>query len=323
MNNYEGEKYKVKLWSMVICTTCCLFGSIVGIGAYFTYSNNMFCHVTSNHFLCRSSSGEDSSKPDLCIECNTTNITTYANATNLTNITTYANTTDILLKTNSSGFGNMSGISNIYGNINDTYIWNKTEPVLNQYIIRNANNIENNVDGNKVTADVGAALAVSVASVFIFIGCVSAVGWYVKYKPNPIKNYITNKSASKPIKLTKEEIEISQINPIMKALGENNKSLMAKAIRNITLATEKDHDHDFSEALALYNKGIEQLMVYMKHVNNAGERFQMAKKIDVYVKRATYLQTVILNMEEIRCVDKGPVAPLMEKKCVCDANTLV
>jgi len=284
MNNYEGEKYKVKLWSMVICTTCCLFGSIVGIGAYFTYSNNMFCHVTSNHFLCRSSSGEDSSKPDLCIECNTTNITTYAN---------------------------------------DTYIWNKTEPVLNQYIIRNANNIENNVDGNKVTTDVGAALAVSVASVFIFIGCVSAVGWYVKYKPNPIKNYITNKSASKPIKLTKEEIEISQINPIMKALGENNKSLMAKAIRNITLATEKDHDHDFSEALALYNKGIEQLMVYMKHVNNAGERFQMAKKIDVYVKRATYLQTVILNMEEIRCVDKGPVAPLMEKKCVCDANTLV
>ena len=311
MDEYEGENYRVKIWAFVICTTCCIFGSIMGIGAYFTYSNNMFCHITSNHFLCRAR--ENSSKPVLCIECNTTGVD---------NVTTYGNTTDIILKTNSSGFGNTSGISNISGSLNNTYGGNETGYVLNQYIIKNANNIENRREEINGGKDVGAALAVSVSIVFIFIGCILASGWYIKYKPNPIKNYITNKSASKPIKLTKEEIEFSQINPIMKSLGENNKSLIAKAIRNITRATEKDHDHDFSEALVLYNKGIDQLMVYMKYINNAGERFQMAKKIDVYVKRANYLQTVVLNMEEMRCIDKGPVAPLMEKKCVCDANTL-
>jgi hypothetical protein len=286
----------------------------VGIGAYFTYSNNMFCHVTSNHFLCRSSSGENSSKPVLCIECNTTGVD---------NVTIYGNTTKIVLITNSSAFGNISGISNISGSLNNTYGGNETGYVLNQYIIKNANNIENNVDGHKETTDVGAALAVSVSIVFIFIGCILASGWYIKYKPNPIKNYITNKSASKPIRLTKEEIEISQINPIMKSLGENNKSLIAKAITNITRATEKDHDHDFSEALVLYNKGIDQLMIYIKNLNNAGERFQMAKKLDMYVKRANYLQTVVLNMEELKGIDKGPVPPLIEKKCICDANTLV
>ena len=312
MDKYEGENYRVKIWAFVICTTCCIFGSIVGIGAYFTYSNNMFCHVTSNHFLCRSSSGENSSKPVLCIECNTTE----AN-----NVTVYGNTTKIVLITNGSALGNISGISNISGSLNNTYVGNETGYVLNQYIIKNTNNIEREeINGGK---DVGAALAVSVASVFIFIGCILAFGWYVKYKPNPIKNYITNKSASKPIRLTKEEIESSQINPIMKSLGENNKSLIAKAITNITRATEKDHDHDFSEALVLYNKGIDQLMIYIKNLNNAGERFQMAKKLDMYVKRANYLQTVVLNMEELKGIDKGPVPPLIEKKCICDANTLV
>ena len=255
MDEYEGETYRVKIWAFVICTTCCIFGSVMSIGAQFTYSNNMFFHITSNHFLCRAR--ENSSKPVLCIECNTTGVG---------NVTTYGNTTDIILKTNNSGFGNTSSIGNISGSLNNTYGGNETGYVLNQYI-RNANNIENSVDGYKETTDVAAALAVSVSIVFIFIGCILASGWYIKYKPNPIKNYITNKSASKPIKLTKEEIEFSQINPIMKSLGENNKSLIAKAIRNITLATEKDHDHDFSEALVLYNKGIDQLMVYMKYIN--------------------------------------------------------
>ena len=180
------------------------------------------------------------------------------------------------------------------------------------------NDIEKNVGGS---SDVGAALAFSIACVFVFIGCILSCGWYIKYKPNPIKNIITRASASKPIRLTKEEIELSQINPIMKSLGENHKSLLAKAVKNITCATEKDKDHYFPEALELYNKGIDQLLAYMKRSDNANERFQMAKKVDMYVKRASHLQTVISN-NALVYVDKTPVRPLIEKKCVCDANTL-
>ena len=64
--------------------------------------------------------------------------------------------------------------------------------------------------------------------------------------------------------MTKEEIEISQINPILKALDNDNKSLFMKAIKNITEATKKDNSHDFTEAIQLYQLGIDKLMVYMK-----------------------------------------------------------
>ena len=146
--------------------------------------------------------------------------------------------------------------------------------------------------------------------------------WYIKYKPNPIKNLITRSTASKPITLTKEEIELSQINPIMKSLGENHKSLLASAIKNMTLATIKDNDHYFSEALVLYNKGIDQLMAYMKKEGNADARFQLAKKLDMYVERAKYLQSYLKNKDLMDSMNKAPAAPLIEKKCVCDANVL-
>ena len=50
MDEYEGENYRVKIWAFVICTTCCIFGSIMGIGAYFTYSNNV--RKMPLHYVC-------------------------------------------------------------------------------------------------------------------------------------------------------------------------------------------------------------------------------------------------------------------------------
>ena len=175
---------------------------------------------------------------------------------------------------------------------------------------------------NKPTDNTGIALAISMTTVFMFIGCVLSMFWYIKYKPNPIKNLITRSTASKPITLTKEEIELSQINPIMKSLGENHKSLLANAVKNMTLATMKDNDHYFSEALVLYNKGIDQLMAYMKKEGNADARFQLAKKLDMYVERAKYLQSYLKNKDLMDSMNKAPAAPLIEKKCVCDANVL-
>ena len=133
---------------------------------------------------------------------------------------------------------------------------------------------------------------------------------------------VTNRTASKIIKMTKEEIEISQINPILKALDKDNKSLFMKAIKNITEATKKDNSHDFTEAIQLYQLGIDQLMVYMKTTANADERFQMAKKMDLYVQRVIYLKKVVANRSLLDTQRKAPAHPLIEKKCVCDANVL-
>jgi len=323
MDEYEGEKYKVRLYSFIICTCCCLFGSVLGIVTYVAYSNNMICSVTTNEYFCKTLN--NSSTPVLCLGCNTTDVNTTSvawvvNATgrNATgrNATgrnaTSSNATWVVNATNATGFVNVTNATSS----NASVIANRTTfYTLSQSIIPH-NDIE-----KSGSPDVGAALAFSIACVFVFIGCILSCGWYIKYKPNPIKNIITRASASKPIRLTKEEIEISQINPIMKSLGENHKSLLANAIKNITCATEKDKDHYFPEALELYNKGIDQLLSYMKRSNNANERFQMAKKVDMYVKRATYLQTVISN-NALVYVDKTPARPLIEKKCVCDANTL-
>ena len=323
MDEYEGEKYKVRLYSFIICTCCCLFGSVLGIVTYFAYSNNMLCSVTTNEYFCKTL--KNSSTPVLCLGCNSTNATGFINISDGGNATGFINISD---GGNATGFINISdggdatGFINISDGGNAMDKGNTTEFVANKtafYALNQPGILHNDIEG--FGSDVGAALAFSIACVFVFIGCILSCGWYIKYKPNPIKNIITRASASKPIRLTKEEIELSQINPIMKSLGENHKSLLAKAVKNITCATEKDKDHDFSEALELYNKGVDQLLAYMKRSENANERFEMAKKVDMYVKRATHLQTVISN-NALMYVDKTPVRPLIEKKCVCDANTL-
>ena len=39
-------------------------------------------------------------------------------------------------------------------------------------------------------------MGISILTVFLFIGCFVGTGWYIKYKPNPLKNYATNLTAS-------------------------------------------------------------------------------------------------------------------------------
>jgi len=308
MDEYEGEKFRVKLHAAMICTCCCCFGMVLSIGAFFAYSNNVLCAVNENHLLCHSAIIVDTS----CIDCgNTTEIYN-------TTLRTVSEGNGTYNSSNRSIWANESSVLNL----NETmiYIANKSIALYSNYIPRD--NIEQQVKGGRGGMDAGTAMAISISSVFIFIGCFLSCGWYVKYKPNPIKNMVTNRTASKSIKMTKEEIEISQINPIMKSLGENNQSLLVKAIKNIKEATEKDHSHDFIDAIKLYERGIDQLMVYMKTIVNANERFQMAKKLDMYVQRVIYLKNVVANRELLDVQQKAPAHPVIEKKCVCDANIL-
>ena len=51
----------------------------------------------------------------------------------------------------------------------------------------------------------------------------------------------------------------------------------------------------------------------MKSEINANTRFQFAKKVDIYVKRANYLKKVLQNKELINEIQKAPLAPLVSK----------
>ena len=74
---------------------------------------------------------------------------------------------------------------------------------------------------------------------------------------------------------------------------ENN--MFVKGVREIKKAIEKDNGHYYEEAIDLYNKGIDCLMVHMKTMNNARDRFALAKKMDVYLKRVHHLNNLVEN----------------------------
>ena len=63
-------------------------------------------------------------------------------------------------------------------------------------------------------------------------------------------------------------------------------------------------------------------MVCMKTTVNANDRFQMAKKMDLYVQRVIYLKKIVANRSLLDVQRKAPAHPLIEKKCVCNANVL-
>jgi len=307
MDLYEEEKFKVKLHAVMICTCCCCFGMLIGILTFFAYSNNLHCDI--GFLSCNHDKFDNHTYNYSYID--------YINGTNITS--NYSSVYDSMNKTL-----NTSNSTYEYGDTEkrktEIDIVNKSTMLYAKNVIRN--DIEKIQEINSGGVDDGTAMAISISTVFVFIGCVLSCGWYIKYKPNPIKKLVTNRTASKIIKMTKEEIEISQINPILKALDNDNKSLFMKAIKNITEATKKDNSHDFTEAIQLYQLGIDQLMVYMKTTSNAGERFQMAKKMDLYVQRVIYLKKVVANRSLLDTQRKAPAHPLIEKKCVCDANVL-
>ena len=75
----------------------------------------------------------------------------------------------------------------------------------------------------------------------------------------------------------------------MKIDDKNNKFL-AKSINNLRIAVEKDNDHYFEEAIKHYDIGIDNLVHYLKTVVNSNDRFQIAKRVDIYLKRVNYLK---------------------------------
>ena len=293
--NYDKQNNKVKFFTLCIFCSFWFAGVIAGAITYTYYDHTMLCNYVDL----------DCPNDKTTVEC-IDNCTNSLNNSNLTLINnSFVNQTNY----NSS----ISLVNQTESNIYNRTLYNRTLFYRYDSAIVPNNNPELREESKP---DVGLALAISISSVFGFIGfCIASV-WFIKNKPNPVKRYVVNKTRSNPIKLTNEEKEIVQINPIVKALQTDDK-MISSAIRDITLAIEKDNAHYIQEAIDLYNSGVDKLMIHMKTMVNAQDRFELAKKIDKYLVRANHLKLVINNTALINEIGNTPSKPVNVDACFC------
>ncbi len=291
-----NDNSKLILTSVALCSCCGMFG--IAIGAFLFFAD--ICDSLEIPLICET---------DCISNCAQTVVETLNNSIhNTTDNATWNNDSEVLnlttnLTTNSSVNVTIPSIllnstSGNFRNITSLYSRN---PII-------STPEDNEISTSKMTS--GEAIAVSVSCVFMFIGCVVGSAWYIVYKPNPIKKMVTNSTRSDPIpiKLTPDELELCQINPILKA-SENN--FFLKAVEIIKDAVRKDSDHYYPEALELYNTGIDMFVRYMKTEQNGATRFAVAKKVDVYIKRANYIQVHLMDVS--KKLPKTPKPPIVRK----------
>lgn len=301
-DDYNKQNNKVKFFTLCIFCSFWFAGMIAGAITYTYYDHTIICNYIDYECPNQKTIVE-------CLDNCTNSLNTTINNTSFINQTIY----------NSSVYNSTLHNSSIsLVNQTDLLTYNRTlynRTLFYRYdsaIVPN-NNPELREESKP---DVGLALAISVSSVFGFIGLCIASVWFIKNKPNPVKRYVTNRTRSNPIKLTKEEEEIVQINPIVKALQTDDK-MITSAIRDITLAIEKDNQHYVQEAIHLYNRGVDKLIVHMKTMTNAQDRFELAKKIDKYLVRANHLKLVVNNTALINEIGNTPSKPVNEEACFC------
>lgn len=294
-DEYNKQNNKVKLLTFCIFCSFWFAGMIAGAITYSFYDHSVICNYID--YDC-----PDGKTIVKCVD----NCTNSLNNSNLT-------------LTNNSFINQTNYNSSIYlVNQSESVRYNRTLYNRTLFYRYDSAIVSNNNPElrEEPRSDVGLALAISISSVFGFIGLCIASVWFIKNKPNPVKRYVTSRTRSNPIMLTKEEKEIVQINPIVKALQTDDK-MITSAIRDITLAVEKDNQHYVQEAIDLYNRGVDKLMVHMKTMTNAQDRFELAKKIDKYLIRANHLKLVINNTALINEIGDIPSKPVNYETCFC------
>tara|TARA_B100000927_G_C16437138_1_gene458119 strand:- start:293 stop:1234 length:942 start_codon:yes stop_codon:yes gene_type:complete len=301
-DDYNKQNNKVKFFTLCIFCSFWFAGVIAGAITYSFYDHSIICNYID--YDC-----PDDKTIVECVDNCTYSLNTTINNTSFINQTIY----------NSSVYNSTLHNSSIsLVNQTDLLTYNRTLYNRTLFYKYDSAIVPNNNPElrEEPRSDVGLALAISVSSVFGFIGLCIASVWFIKNKPNPVKRYVTSRTRSNPIKLTKEEEEIVQINPIVKALQTDDK-MITSAIRDITLAIEKDNQHYVQEAIDLYNRGVDKLMVHMKTMTNAQDRFELAKKIDKYLVRANHLKLVVNNTALINEIGNTPSKPVNEEACFC------
>lgn len=296
---YNKQNNKVKFFTLCIFCSFWFAGMIAGALTYSFYDDSVICNYID--YNCPTD--------EAIVKC-------------IDNCTTSLNNSNTTIVFNSSIYNSSIYNSSIYNlSIYNSSIIPYNRSIYNRTLFYRSDSsiIPNNnpeLREEKKLVDTGLAMAISILSVFGFVGCCISSVWFIKNKPNPVKRYVTNKTRSNPIKLTKEEEAVVQINPLVKAL-QTDSTIFAGAIKDITLAVEKDNEHYLQEAVDLYNSGIDKLVVYMKTMTNGQDRFQLAKKVDKYLIRANHLKQVINNTVLMNEIGKTPPKPINYENCFC------
>jgi hypothetical protein len=234
------------------------------------------------------------------------NVTNYSNTSLLNNYSNFTSIYNYNTSLNNNVTDNQTDYNSEKDIISENNILNSTNNsnlMLYQNSIRN--DIENKDKSSKI--ETGSALLISILSVLAFLIIIVGIGYLIKNGGKKIKNICTIKTASKHniIQLTNEELEFYQVkNPIQEALKKNTDNDFVKAVNTIKKAIEKDSEHEYDDAIKLYNNGIDLILKSLKHNKNGEERFLIAKKIDIYVKRVNYITKCKQNQELINDVGK-------------------
>ena len=240
--------------------------------------------------------------PSLKNNTNNTNYTIHENHTIYQNYTIYQNNTNYTNLENTNNFRNTdkeinkSPNFNKRGQINLTNVSNSL--FINQEITPKTD-IEQN---NPAKRDYGEAIGISIGSVLGFILLIAGFVYGLKKGPTNIKKLCTNRTASKhnAIQLTDEELKFYQVkNPLQEAIDNNQGGQFVEAVNILKKAIQKDREREFEEAIKLYNNGIDTIIKCLKSDFNPNDRFAIAKKIDIYVKRVNYISNCVENQKLI------------------------
>lgn len=293
IDNSQENKSNLKICK-IGCAVCCMV---------FLLTLPIMYVVTGGKFICDIPymSGSDfcENKIDNSSINNTSDInsTIYNYMLNNSNITNSSNLINMTMYDNSLNSNNIDSISNsnqtLYPNNMVVNTSNFTNALFYQTQVKD--NIE---DTSTESVDMGRAMAISIGSVFGFIIFILGSVYFLKSGHKNMKNYCTNKTASKhnDIKLTEEELKFYEVkNPIQEAFKRNEGGFFQKGVVILKKAIEKDRARDFEEAIILYNDGIEYILKSLKSTSNANDRFLIAKKIDIYVQRVNYITNCVQN----------------------------
>jgi len=157
----------------------------------------------------------------------------------------------------------------------------------------------NDVNNKKSSVTSGGAAAISVITVFVFIGLIVGIGGFVRAKRDWIKKMATQSTASRPqqvqIKLTAEEhnnplmLQMSGDKNVLKNTHDKKGSALANAVATVQRAIQLDNEHNWEEAVKFYKKANDQFAIVLENETNANTRFALAKKVNGYLEREQFL----------------------------------
>lgn len=157
----------------------------------------------------------------------------------------------------------------------------------------------NDVSNKKSSVTSGGAAAISVITVFVFIGLIVGIGGFIRAKRDWIKKMATQSTASRPqqveIKLTAEEhnnplmLQMSGDKNVLKNTNDKKGSALASAVATVQRAIQLDNEHNWKEAVKFYKKANDQFAIVLENETNANTRFALAKKVNGYLEREQFL----------------------------------